>query len=242
MNIACHAAIESREPVAVFSIEMSSVQLALRMICGYGRVNAHKLRTGHLDDDDWLRLSYGLNILSDAPIYFDDSADISVYQIRGKCRRLAKQRGLGMVVIDYLQLIRHPGKSDNRVQQISEIVAGVKSMARELNVPVIALSQLSREVEKREDKRPTLSDLRESGSIEAEADLVLLLYRPWSYGFQTCKRADGKYIPAIENGVEHIEVIVAKHRNGPTGSVYLKFEPEFTMFRSVDTFHLVEPE
>ena len=178
LNIATHAAIAKKLTVAVFTIEMSAEQLVQRMMCAQARANAHRLRTGYFQDEEWERLARAAGELYDAPIYIDDTTDITALAMRAKCRRLKAEHGLGLVIVDYLQLMRSHRRIDNRVQEISEIARGLKSLARELKVPVIALSQLSRAVERREDKRPMLSDLRESGSIEAEADMVMMLFRP----------------------------------------------------------------
>ncbi|HEU4754071.1 MAG TPA: replicative DNA helicase, partial [Armatimonadota bacterium] len=224
-------------PVAIFSLEMSKEQLAHRMICSEAKVDGMRLRTGFLrtntddDESDWTRLGRAIGRLGDLPIYIDDSSDISVLDMRAKCRRLKSEHGLGMVVIDYLQLIRGHGKQENRNQEISIIARSLKSMARELNVPVIALSQLSRNVERREDKRPMLSDLRESGSIEAEADIVMMLYRSRYYN------RDGEdgmaEPPAGQEWLEESELIVAKHRNGPVGTVRLGFLRRYARFEDL---------
>jgi len=220
MNIGEHVAIEQQLPVAVFSMEMGATQLAMRMLCSSGRLDQQRIRTGRLVDDDWPRLTSAISKMQESPLHIDESPALSALELRARARRLARQCGkLGLVVIDYLQLMEGGG-SDNRVQELSRITRGLKQMARELNVPVIALSQLSRGVESRTNKRPMLSDLRESGSIEQDADLVLMIYRDEYYNPDTPDR-----------GIT--EIIVTKHRNGPVGTVKLLFEPQFTRFRNL---------
>lgn len=221
LNIAQNVGIRG-ETVAIFSLEMSAQQLVTRMLCAEGNLEAHKLRTGYLEEEDWERLTMAISTLSKAPIFIDDTPGITVTEIRSKLRRLKAERGLSLVVIDYLQLIQ--GRSryvENRQQEISEISRSLKGIARELHVPVIALSQLSRAVEQRQDKRPILSDIRESGSIEQDADIVAFLYRDDYYDPET----DRKNI---------VEVIIAKQRNGPTGKVELVFLKEYNKFVSLD--------
>ena len=240
LNIAVNAAIKSRETVALFTIEMSAEQLVQRMICSMARTNSHRLRTGYFQDEEWDKIAEAATKLYDAPIYIDDSTDITSMGMRGKCRRLKAEHGLGLVVVDYLQLMRSQRNSENRQQEISEIARGLKGLARELKVPVVALSQLSRAPEKREDKRPMLSDLRESGSLEAEADLVALLFRPDYYVHKEVQdteavrgRADDHFRPE-DRHVEATEIIIAKHRNGPTGTVKLAFVREFASFENLE--------
>jgi len=230
------AALSDR-PVAIFSLEMSKEQLAHRMICSEAKVDGMRLRTGFLrthaedDESDWTKLGRAIGRLGDLPIYIDDSSDISVLEMRAKCRRLKSEHGLGMIVIDYLQLIRAHGKQENRNQEISIIARSLKGMARELGVPVVALSQLSRNVERREDKRPMLSDLRESGSIEAEADIVMMLYRSRYYNRDG---EDGMAEPPPgQEWLEESELIVAKHRNGPVGTVRLGFLRRYARFEDL---------
>ncbi len=234
-------AIQEKKPVAIFSLEMSKEQLVLRMICSESRVDAHRLRTGYLQADDWERVGKGIIRLADAPIFIDDTPDISALEIRAKCRRLKAEKGdLGMVVIDYLQLMRSSSKrSENRNQEISEIARSCKSLARELEVPVIALSQLSRAVEQRPDKRPLLSDLRESGSIEAEADIVMFIYRDAYYKMREAGE-DGQQGDYDPNRPEEAELIIAKHRSGPTGKVSVAFFPQYTRFENLDRVHVEE--
>ncbi|TVX99940.1 replicative DNA helicase [Cohnella terricola] len=225
LNIAQNVAVRASETVAIFSLEMSAAQLVQRIICAESNVDAQRMRTGHLEGDDWEKLSMAIGSLSEAQIYIDDTPGITVSDIRAKCRRLKKEKGLGMILIDYLQLIQGRGKAgENRQQEVSEISRTLKQIARELSVPVIALSQLSRGVEQRQDKRPMMSDLRESGSIEQDADIVAFLYRDDYYD----KESEKKNI---------IEIIIAKQRNGPVGTVELVFLKNFNKFVSLDRSH-----
>jgi replicative DNA helicase len=223
LNIAQNAALLTGLPVAIFSLEMSKEQLVNRLICSTANIDSQKLRTGNLDEDDWMKLAAAMTPLSKAPIYIDDTPGIGVMDIRAKCRRLKLEKGLGLVMIDYLQLMQGRGKAENRQQEISEISRSLKSLARELNVPVITLSQLSRAPESRSDHRPILSDLRESGAIEQDADIVMFLYRDDYYH----KDSEKKNIA---------EVIIAKHRNGPTGTVELLWLAQYTKFVSLDKY------
>mgnify|MGYP002620404728 CR=1 FL=1 len=225
LNIAQNVGVRARETVAIFSLEMSASQLVQRMICAESNVDAGRLRTGRLEGDDWEKLTMAIGALSEADIYIDDTPGITVADIRAKLRRLKKERGLGLVVIDYLQLIQGRGKpGENRQQEVSEISRTLKQIARELNVPVIALSQLSRSVEQRQDKRPMMSDLRESGSIEQDADIVAFLYRDDYYD----KNSEKQNI---------IEIIIAKQRNGPVGTVELAFLKNFNKFVNLERTH-----
>jgi replicative DNA helicase len=225
LNIAQNVGVRSRETVAIFSLEMSAAQLVQRMICAESNVDAGRMRTGYLEGDDWEKLTMAIGSLSEAQIYIDDTPGITVADIRAKCRRLKKERGLGMILIDYLQLIQGRGKAgENRQQEVSEISRTLKQIARELEVPVIALSQLSRGVEQRQDKRPMMSDLRESGSIEQDADIVAFLYRDDYYNQDTEKK-------------NIIEIIIAKQRNGPVGTVELVFLKNFNKFVGLDRSH-----
>jgi len=225
LNIAQNVGVRARETVAIFSLEMSAAQLVQRMICAEANVDAQRMRTGHLEGDDWEKLTMAIGSLSEAQIFIDDTPGITVAEIRAKCRRLKKERGLGMILIDYLQLISGRGKAgENRQQEVSEISRTLKHIARELEVPVIALSQLSRGVEQRQDKRPMMSDLRESGSIEQDADIVSFLYRDDYYD----KESEKKNI---------IEIIIAKQRNGPVGTVELVFLKQYNKFVSIDRAH-----
>ena len=219
LNIAAHVVLRAREPVAFFSLEMSKEQLVQRLLCSEGRIDSQRLRVGELEEKEWGDLIDTANRLSAAPLYIDDTPGITVMELRSKARRLKAEHGLSLIVIDYLQLMqgRASKNGDNRQQEISEISRSLKALARELNVPVIALSQLSRSVESRQIKRPMLSDLRESGSLEQDADIVMFLYR------------EDYYDPETENK-NITEVIIAKHRNGPVDTVDLTFLKQFTKF------------
>ncbi|WP_274308646.1 replicative DNA helicase [Solibacillus daqui] len=222
LNVAQSVAVKARENVAIFSLEMGADQLVMRMLCAEGNIDAQRLRTGALETEDWGKLTMAMGSLSNSGIYIDDSPGVRMADIRAKCRRLAKENGLGMILIDYLQLILGSGKpGENRQQEVSEISRSLKGLARELKVPVIALSQLSRGVEQRQDKRPMMSDLRESGSIEQDADIVAFLYRDDYYD----KESESKDI---------IEIIIAKQRNGPTGTVSLAFRKEYNKFLNLE--------
>lgn len=239
LNLALNAAIDSKETVAIFSVEMSAEQLVQRMVCMLARANAHRLRTGYFQDSEWKQIAEASEKLYGTSLFIDDSTEITHLGMRAKCRRLKAEHGLGLVIVDYLQLLRSHRNIDNRVQEISEIARGLKSLARELHVPVIALSQLSRAVEKRDDKRPMLSDLRESGSIEAEADLVMMLYRPDYYQIKEVEdteevRGTSASGPTSTNvTVSETEILIQKHRNGPTGTVKLGFIKEFASFQNL---------
>jgi replicative DNA helicase len=232
LSVAQHIALRENKTVAVFSLEMSKEQLAMRMLCSEAQVSSHRVRTGHLVDEDWDRLARVVQSMYEAPIYIDDNTEANVLTMRAKCRRLQAERGLGLVIVDYLQLMRSHRKIENRVQEIGDIARGLKSLARELNVPVIALSQLSRAVEHRENKRPMLSDLRESGSIEAEADLVCFLYRESYYKMKEAMVA-GDEEERDHEQMEETEIIIGKHRNGPTGMVKVGFLSEYAKFANL---------
>ncbi|WP_369802918.1 replicative DNA helicase [Sporosarcina sp. P20a] len=222
LNVAQNVATKTEENVAIFSLEMGAEQLVMRMLCAEGNIDAQVLRTGNLEADDWRKLTMAMGSLSNAGIFIDDSPGLRVNEIRSKCRRLQQEHGLGMVMIDYMQLIMGSGRgSDNRQQEVSEISRSLKALARELKIPVVALSQLSRGVEQRQDKRPMMSDLRESGSIEQDADIVSFLYREDYYDKET----------EMQN---MIEIIIAKQRNGPTGTVTLAFAKEYNKFLNID--------
>jgi replicative DNA helicase len=225
LNVAQHAAVHEHTPVAIFSLEMSKEQLVQRMLCSVAKVDSHRLRTGFLSDADWPKLTRGAGVLSEAPIFIDDTPGISLLEMRAKARRLLSDAGLGLVIIDYLQLISGRGRVESRQQEISEISRSLKAMAKELSVPVVALSQLSRAVESRTPPRPQLSDLRESGAIEQDADVVAFLYRP---AFYRVRKGDEGEEP--EDNDNTTEVIIGKQRNGPTGTVYLAFRREYTLF------------
>jgi len=217
LSIAQSVALKDKVPVALFSLEMSRHQLVQRLMCSEARVDAQSLRTGNLNEDDWPKLSAAVGRLAEAPIFIDDTANITILELRAKARRLMAREKLGLIIVDYLQLMQGHKKVDSRQQEISEISRSLKILGRELNVPVIAVSQLSRAVEQRQDKRPMLSDLRESGAIEQDADLVIFIYRDDYYN----KESD-------ERGVA--EIIISKHRNGPTGMVKLVFLEHYTKF------------
>ncbi len=219
-NMARNACLKADVPVIMFSLEMSKEQVAQRLLCSEAAIPSQKLRNGMLDEDEWRRLSTALGRLGEARIYIDDTPGISVMEIRTKCRRLKAEFGLGMVIVDYLQLMRSSHKAENRQQEISEISRSLKGLARELNVPLIALSQLSRAVEQRQRQIPQLSDLRESGAIEQDADIVMFLYNDAEMEQQNT-----------------IELIVAKQRNGPTGSVRLFFSKDIGRFEDLDVVH-----
>lgn len=222
MNMAEHAAIKEGKPVLVFSMEMPSDSLAMRMMSSLGRIDQHRIRTGKLDDDDWPRVTSAVHMLSEAPLFIDDTPALSPGEMRARARRLAKEHGaLGLIVVDYLQLMKAPGfGADNRTAEISEISRSLKSLAKELYVPVIALSQLNRSLEQRADKRPMMSDLRESGAIEQDADLICFIYR------------DEVYNPdSPDKGTA--EIIVAKQRNGPIGKARVAFIGKYTRFEDL---------
>lgn len=222
LNIAQNVAVHTDENVAIFSLEMGADQLVSRMLCAEGNIDAQRLRTGNMEAEDWNKLTMAMGSLSNAGIYIDDTPGIRVSEIRSKCRRLKQEHGLGMILIDYLQLIQGSANSkENRQQEVSEISRSLKGLARELNVPLIALSQLSRGVESRQDKRPMMSDLRESGSIEQDADIVGFLYRDDYYD----KESENQNI---------IEIIISKQRNGPVGNVELAFVKEYNKFVDLD--------
>jgi replicative DNA helicase len=221
LNIAQNVSLRAGETVGLFSLEMSKEQLVLRMLCADARIDAHRLRTGKLNEKDWARLAKAYADLSSSRIFIDDSAMVTPLEMRAKCRRLKAEHGLGLVIVDYLQLVTGSGRIENRQQEISSISRSLKGLAKELGVPVIALSQLSRAPEARTDKRPQLSDLRESGAIEQDADVVMFIYREEEY-----KQTD-------ENrGIA--EIIIGKQRNGPTGTLRLAFIKEFTRFENLE--------
>lgn len=224
LNIAQHIAVNEKQPVAVFSLEMSKEQLVQRILCAQANIDAQRLRRGFLSDEDYPKLTKAAGPLAEAPLFIDDTASISVMEMRAKARRLKAEHGLSAVFIDYLQLMQGSGRSENRQQEISAISRSLKALAKELQVPVIALSQLSRAVEQREKKRPMLSDLLESGGIEANADIVVFIYR------------EGYYNQNMENRND-TEIIIAKHRNGPVGTVHLFFKESHNKFLSVSREH-----
>lgn len=215
--------------VAVFSLEMSGEQLVRRMLSMLSGVGMGVLKESNLSDDSYHRLADACEELYSLPIFIDDNSDVSPFEMRGKCRRLKAEHGLSLVMVDYLQLMRGNRRTENRVQEISEIARSLKGLAKELEVPVIALSQLNRSVESREDKRPQLSDIRESGSIEAEADIVMFIYRDSYYKAKEAQNEESAE-PWDPDKVEEAEIIYAKHRNGPTGKVILGFQPNYARF------------
>jgi replicative DNA helicase len=225
LNIAQNVGVREKQTVAIFSLEMGAAQLVQRMLCAEGNIDASGMRNGNLRPEEWDKLTMAMSVMSEANIYIDDSPSVTVADIRAKCRRLKQEKGLGMILIDYLQLIAGRGKpGENRQQEVSEISRTLKQIARELDVPVIALSQLSRGVESRQDKRPMMSDLRESGSIEQDADIVAFLYRDDYYD----KESEKKNV---------IEIIIAKQRNGPVGTVELGFQKNYNKFVNLNLSH-----
>ncbi|HDR7766775.1 TPA: replicative DNA helicase [Bacillus paranthracis] len=223
LNIAQNVATRSRKNVAIFSLEMDSNQLMMRILCAEGNIDAANLRNGKLSNEEWTKLTMAMGVISNSPLFIDDTPGISIEEIKKKCRKLKRERGLSLVLIDYLQLVTvmQSNKSTNRQEEVSIISKSLKALARELNVPIIALSQLSRGVESRQDKRPMMSDIRESGSIEQDADVVAFLYRDDYYNADT----EAKNI---------IEIIISKQRNGPTGVVELAFIKEFNKFVNLE--------
>ena len=219
LNIAENAAIGSKVPTAIYSMEMPSQQLALRMISSLGRVDQTHLRTGNFPDEDWSRINTAVQLMSEAPIFIDDTPSLSPTEIRARARRLHREHGLGLIVIDYLQLMQVEGSKENRATEISEISRSLKALAKELEVPVIALSQLNRSVEQRTDKRPVMSDLRESGAIEQDADLIVFIYREEVYNQDTPRK-----------GIA--DIAIAKQRNGPIGDFPLTFVGRYTKFEN----------
>jgi replicative DNA helicase len=231
LNIAQHVGLDEKKPVAIFSLEMSKELLVQRLLCSEAQVDAQKVRRGFTSAKDIERLTNAAGLLSEAPIFIDDTPAITTLDIRARARRLRAERNVSLIVVDYLQLARTSERTENRQQEISSISRTMKALAKELGVPVVALSQLSRAVESRGgDKRPMLSDLRESGAIEQDADLVLFLYRPEFYD-QNDPEKEGK-----------AELIIGKQRNGPTGTVELMFEKQYTRFRSLDISHVQEDD
>lgn len=219
MNIAENAAIGQKKTVGIFSLEMPNEQIAMRMLASLGRINSGKVRSGKLDDDDWPRLTSAMTLLAEAPIFVDDTPAITVMELRSRARRLQREHGLDMIIIDYLQLMQGPEGNENRATEISNITRGLKAMAKELNIPVIALSQLNRSLEQRPDKRPIMSDLRESGAIEQDADVIFFIYRDEVYNEDS-----------LDKGIA--EIIIGKQRNGPVGRVRLTFLGQYTKFEN----------
>jgi len=229
LDIARHVAVEGKVPVGIFSLEMSKDEIIDKIMCVQGGVDLWKLRTGKLSDDDFARISHAMATLSEAPLYIDDAASNNVMQMRTMARRLQAEHGLGLLVIDYLQLMQGAGRVESRTQEVGEISRSLKGLARELNIPIIALSQLSRAIESRQDQMPKLSDLRESGSIEQDADVVQFIHRE----DKIKKDSDKKNIAKI---------IIAKHRNGPIGEVELYFDSNTVSFKNIDNQHMDEQE
>jgi replicative DNA helicase len=217
LDIARHAAVRAGLPTVVFSLEMSKTELVQRLMCAECSVDMQRLRTGRMEDSDWTRLTRSLGRLAEAPLFIDDSAAITMMEIRAKCRRLRQRHGLGLVVIDYLQLMQATKRVENRQQEVSEISRSLKLLAKELEIPVIAIAQLSRQPETRSDKKPMLSDLRESGSLEQDADVVLFIYREEIYDPESPRKGEA-------------DLIIAKHRNGPTDSVTVTFQGQYSRF------------
>jgi len=228
LNMAQHIAVNEKLPVAIFSLEMSKEQLVQRMLCAQANIDSHRLRRGYLSDDDYPKLTMAAGPLAEAPIFIDDTAAISVMEMRAKARRLKAEHGLAVIFIDYLQLMRSNERTETRQQEISAISRSLKALAKELEVPVVALSQLSRAVEQRDKKRPVLSDLLESGGIEANADVVMFIYREGYYN----QNADNKY---------ETEIIIAKQRNGPVGTIKLYFKENFNKFLNASRTHTEMP-
>jgi len=219
LNIAKYAGVEDHKRVLVLSLEMSKEQLVQRLLCAEAKVDSHKVRTGYLEPRDWTRLTNAAGRLAEAPVYIDDSPALTVLEARAKARRMKAEHGLDLIVIDYLQLMRGRHQQENRQQEISEISRSLKALAKELNVPVVALSQLSRAVETRERKEPQLSDLRESGALEQDADVILFIYRDEVYNRDSGEKGKA-------------EIIVGKQRNGPIGTVNLTFLGQYTRFEN----------
>lgn len=228
LNFASSVAMEKQIPVGIFSLEMTSQQLALRLLCSEARVDAHRVRTGHLANPDWQKLSMSVGKLASAPIYIDDSPGLGILDVRTRARRVKSEHNVGLIVLDYLQLMDLPRGAESQQQGIATISRSLKALAKELDIPIIAISQLSRAVEVRGgEKRPQLSDLRDSGAIEQDADLVLFIYRPEYYGVRTIEDERGEQLDA--EGVA--EIIVGKNRNGPPGKVLLQFEKKYVRFQ-----------
>ena len=235
MNIAEHVALDLKLPVAVFSLEMSSASLILRMMCSLARVNLRSIREGFMSESDFPKLTNAAGRLSAAKLYIDDTAGLSILQLRARARRMAQQHGIKLFVVDYLQLLNSTARrsQENRQQEIADISSGIKALAKELNVPIIVLAQLNREIEKDKSRKPRLSDLRESGSIEQDADLVGLLYKPNKRSDSSESTSDGD---ETEDSDQSVNLLIAKQRNGPTGDVELTFLKDFTRFESRSKF------
>ncbi len=233
LSVARNAAVQYKIPIAFFSLEMATIQLVIRLICAEGRLDAHKVRTGKLPSEEGVKLGRIASKLIEAPVYIDDTPAQTILEIRAKARRLKAEKKIGMIIIDYLQLVQGPASSESREREIAFISRSLKALAKELEIPVIALAQLNRAVEGRSDKRPQLADLRESGSIEQDADVVMFINRPEYYGI--------KSFPDDNTSTEGIaEIIVAKQRNGPVGDVRLRFIKEYARFESLERFRRIE--
>ena len=228
VNIAENAAIKGQHSVAIFSMEMPGEQLAMRMMSSLGRIDQHKVRTGKLDDDDWPRLTSAVGMLQETRMFIDDTPALTPAELRARCRRISREHGLDLVVVDYLQLMQVAGTNENRATEISEISRSLKAMAKELKVPVIALSQLNRSLESRTDRRPVMSDLRESGAIEQDADVILFIYRDEVYDEES-----------NDKGIA--EIIIGKQRNGPIGKVKLAFRGQYTRFENLADDYVHSP-
>jgi len=228
VNIAENAAIKGQHSVAIFSMEMPGEQLAMRMMSSLGRIDQHKVRTGKLDDDDWPRLTSAVGMLQETRMFIDDTPALTPAELRARCRRISREHGLDLVVVDYLQLMQVAGTNENRATEISEISRSLKAMAKELKVPVIALSQLNRSLESRTDRRPVMSDLRESGAIEQDADVILFIYRDEVYDDES-----------NDKGIA--EIIIGKQRNGPIGKVKLAFRGQYTRFENLADDYVHSP-
>ena len=229
LSMGRNAAVMDKVGVGMFSLEMANHQLAMRLLCAEGRVDSHLVRTGKLPKGQWKNLSLAVGQLAEAPIYLDDTPGMTVLEVRAKARRLKAEHDIGMIIVDYLQLMSGPKGVESRQQEISQISRSLKNLAKEIEVPVVALSQLSRAVENRTDRRPQLSDLRESGAIEQDADVVMFLYRPWIYSQEDEDKGKA-------------QVIVAKQRNGPTGNIDVTFIDRFARFENSATISQSESE
>ena len=231
LNIAQNAALRYNKTVAIFSLEMSKDELVQRLMCSEAEVDSQRLRSGNMQSSDWEKLAQAMSTLSEAPIYIDDTSGCTLTDIRAKCRRLAMtDKNLSLIIIDYLQLMESSGRETDRTQQISQISRGLKILAKELNVPIIALSQLSRATEQRTDKRPIMSDLRDSGSIEQDADIVMFIYRGEYYASKG--QMEGEEAEELAKNKGEAEIIIAKQRTGPVGTVNLIFQNNITKFKN----------
>jgi replicative DNA helicase len=232
LTIARNAAVEHKHGVGIFSLEMANQELAMRMLCAEARVNSHLVRTGNLPQKQWKNLSIHVGTLAEAPIFIDDTPAVTVLEVRSKARRIIAEHNIKLLIVDYLQLMQGPRNVENRQQEISVITRSLKALAKELNIPVVALSQLSRAVEQRTDKRPILSDLRESGAIEQDSDVVMFLYRDWFYKkFQQSQDSMDDFDDTHDK--KAAEIIIAKQRNGPTGVRKFAFIEQYARFENL---------